>query len=101
MNVTRAKINAAELGLQRVVSGLPLKDRTRVHRAMAILNEIASDMRRKEIFAAGAKAKKPIAMFEHRQLGSIESCTFYDGYASTHPDFLNPYRNPYTKGAVR
>lgn len=45
-----------------------------------------------EIFAAGARAKKPVPRLEGKRLGSFESMTFYDGYASTHPGFKNPYR---------
>lgn len=62
---------------------------------MRILDRIAMDMRRKEVFDAGAKTrrlgrKRP--SYQGHELGSNESCTFYDGYASTHPGFKNPYR---------
>lgn len=61
---------------------------------MSALDDLMRHMRREEIFAAGAKAKSrnPIPRFEGRELGSFEACNFYDGYASTHPDFKNPYR---------
>ena len=48
--------------------------------------------RSEEIFAAGAAATEPKPRFGGELLGSMESCIFYDGYASTHPDFKNPYR---------
>lgn len=44
------------------------------------------------IFAAGAEAAEPKPFFQGTYLGSMEACTFYDGYASTHPGFANPYR---------
>lgn len=55
--------------------------------------------RRKSIFDAGAKAgrssiKYPKPKFEGRDLGSMESMTFYDGVKSTRKDFKNPYHSP-------
>lgn len=51
-------------------------------------------MRRREaeIFEAGAKATSPDPVVNGDKLGSLASCIFYDGYASTHPGFVNPYR---------
>lgn len=47
----------------------------------------------KKIFDAGAEALTPsIPTFDGRPLGSMERCNWYDGYASTHPEFKNPYR---------
>ena len=49
-------------------------------------------LRQAAIFRAGAEAKEPKPFFQGATLGSMESYTFYDGYASTHPGFVNPYR---------
>ena len=51
--------------------------------------------RQKAVFEAGAAAKTPTPVFGGYPLGSMDSCTFYDGYASTHPEFKNPYRSYY------
>ena len=91
--ITLARVQRAELDLQSVVD-VPRQHRQRILRAMAVLNEIGMKMRHEAIFAAGARAKTPTPKFEGEQLGSSESMTFYDGFASTHPDFLNPYRHP-------
>lgn len=49
--------------------------------------------RRDAIYRAGAEATSlDCPTYEGHVLGSMERCTFYDGYASTHPDFKNPYR---------
>lgn len=53
-------------------------------------------LRQAAIFRAGADAKEPKPIFQGTMLGSMESSTFYDGYASTHPDFVNPYRKRYS-----
>ena len=53
------------------------------------VEKLAMDRRRKAIFAAGAAAEnvaEPIK-FEGRELGSLERVTYFDGYASTHPEF--------------
>jgi hypothetical protein len=46
------------------------------------------------IFKAGADAAELPEKYEFKghELGSMERCTWYDGYASTHPGFKNPYR---------
>ena len=45
------------------------------------------------VFAAGANAETPDwPVLDGYKLGSMEACNFFDGYASTHPDFRNPYR---------
>lgn len=54
----------------------------------------AMEYRRAAIFKAGADASDwtyPV-MLNGYELGSMELCTFYDGHASTHPEFKNPYR---------
>jgi hypothetical protein len=49
--------------------------------------------RRAAIFEAGAKAQTPDwPVVDGYRLGSMEACNFFDGHASTHPDFRNPYR---------
>lgn len=48
--------------------------------------------RSEAIFSTGAKATEPKPTFQGAILGSMESSIFYDGYASTHPEFTNPYR---------
>jgi hypothetical protein len=52
------------------------------------------EARREAVFKAGAEAASPsYPEFEGRtDLGSMERCTWYDGYASAHPEFKNPYR---------
>lgn len=92
---TRKEIGAAWLGLQTVAAYTPRRLRGKVHRAMGALDGMARDMRRKAIFAAGARARKPHCKFEGDNLGSIERMNFFDGYASTHPGFENPYRRTY------
>lgn len=90
--ITLARIRRAELDLQSVVD-VSGRGRKRILRAMILLNDIGMKMRREAIFAAGALARSPIPKFEGEQLGSSESSTFYEGYASRHPDFRNPYRS--------
>ena len=93
---TRKEIAAAWLGLQSVYFGkpiLPRRSRAKIRRAMEALDGVARDMRRKAIFQAGAKARKPHGKFEGDDLGSMERMNFFDGYASTHCGFKNPYRS--------
>lgn len=52
----------------------------------------AMERRRAAIFKAGAEATTTYPWYEGYRLGSMERCTFFDGYASTHPEFRNPYR---------
>lgn len=90
---SRKELQRIYLELQNVVyDDCKPKQRKIIFDAMAALDAVMMDMRRKEIFAAGAAAKNPVPRFEGRDLGSFEACNFYDGYASTHPDFQNPYR---------
>lgn len=45
------------------------------------------------IFKAGAEAEAPSRpVINGHELGSMAACIFFDGYASTHPSFQNPYR---------
>ena len=83
------------LVLQSAAFEVKGKYRKAVYDAMNILDTVARDMRHKAIFAAGAKARKPNPRFEKRELGSMEQMTWYDGYASTHKGFENPYRRRY------
>ena len=92
--VTYKQLMKAELGLQTVLFIVPRKYERKVSAAMRLLNDIGMEMRRKAVFSAGARARKPIARFEGQKLGSSESCNFFDGYASTHPTFQHPYRSP-------
>lgn len=68
-------------------------------RAMRKLNFQMMDARRKAILAKGrtdARCKRPATSeFEGRHLGSMESMTYYDGYATIDKDFENPYRRRY------
>lgn len=84
-------VSRASLALQPLLYGSKPRAGA-VQRAMRVMDRIAQDMRRKEVFEAGAKARKPKAIFRGQELGSNETCTFYDGFASTHPEFENPYR---------
>jgi uncharacterized protein YodC (DUF2158 family) len=60
---------------------------------MAKHDDEAMMLRHEAIFKAGAEASSPSwPKFEGEPLGSMEGCTWYDGYASTHPEFKNPYR---------
>lgn len=60
---------------------------------MAKADDEALKARRKAIYEAGAAASKSSwPKFEGRELGSMEAYNWYDGYASTHPGFLHPYR---------
>lgn len=61
---------------------------------MTRADDAAMLKRRGAIFraGAGAEAAEPKPVFQGESLGSAESCTFYDGYASTHVGFVNPYR---------
>ena len=94
MALSRRRIEITENRLQHILNVLPLKrDRKRVEDAMSVLNAIAMKMRRQAIFDAGRRSKTSIPKFEGRTLGSMESMNFYDGYASTHPGFKNPYRS--------
>lgn len=92
--VTRRQMSKAYLGLQSVLSTVNGSRARKVGAAMRVLDNLHAEMRRAAIFAAGAKARKPVPRFERRLLGSTESCTFYDGYASVHKGFVNPYRSP-------
>lgn len=89
--VTRKRISKAWMGLQTVAIMGPRRYEAKVRNAMDLLDQIRSEMRRKEIFAAGAKARKPDPRLDGEPLGSSESMQFFDGYRSTHPDFTNPY----------
>jgi hypothetical protein len=91
--ITRKRLSKVWLGLQSMRSHIPRSQWNRLHAAMDVLDDINHEMRRKAIFDAGAKARKPTPRFERGPLGSMESMTFYDGYASTHPKFQNPYRS--------
>lgn len=50
--------------------------------------------RRAAVFKAGAEATELPKKYEFNghELGSMERFTWFDGYASTHPGFKNPYR---------
>lgn len=89
---TRKALGRAELYLQRLLILLPKPERRRLRWTMALINELRADMRRKAIFEAGARARQPEPVFEGERLGSAEQYTFYDGYASKHAAFINPYR---------
>ncbi len=55
--------------------------------------------RRKTIFKAGAEAADSTwPIFKGYELGSMEACNYFDGYASTHPEFKNPYRQRQHRG---
>lgn len=56
---------------------------------MAKHDDKAMEERRVRIYAEGASAAECSVP---KELGSMERCTWYDGYASTHPEFKNPYR---------
>ena len=60
----------------------------------AMIETEAMKARREAIFKAGADATELPKRYEFNghELGSMERCTWYDGYASTHPEFKNPYR---------
>lgn len=90
--ITRRRVRLAWFGLQDIVDRVPATQRGRVGRAMRVLDDIHTDMRRIAVYQAGQKAKKPTPRFEGQDLGSMEAMTFYDGYASKHPGFKNPYR---------
>lgn len=68
-------------------------------RAMRKLSFQMTDARRKAILAKGrtdARCKRPAkSEFEGRHLGSMESMTYYDGYATIDVTFKNPYRTRY------
>jgi hypothetical protein len=70
------------------------KARNRVAKAMCNINEVMMQMRRAEIFTAGAKIKGkcPKPKLYGRELSSTESYTFYEGYESTHPGWVHPYK---------
>jgi len=75
---------------------VPSKYSTDLSTVMRYLDGVASDIRREAIFKAGADTGVLQAgdiLFEGHPLGSMERCTFYDGHASTHPGFKNPYRS--------
>lgn len=69
-----------------------------LQRAMAKLNFQMMDARHKAVYAKGkrdARAKrKPESEFGGHHLGSMESMTYYDGYAFIDKSFVNPYRSP-------
>lgn len=92
--VTRKRLTSAWRKLQSVVynPAISARHRSGVREAMDLIDQIRSEMRRREIFAAGARARKPEPKFDGQRLGSLESILFYDGYASTHPKFKNRYR---------
>jgi hypothetical protein len=68
------------------------RHRSGIRDAMDLIDQIRGEMRRTEIFVAGARARKPEPKLDGERLGSSESVTFYDGYASTHLKFKNPYQ---------
>jgi hypothetical protein len=88
---TLKELHRAWMGLQAVIDHVPRRLRGKVHFAMDAIDGTARDLRRKAIFAAGARARNPHCKFEGDDLGSIERMRFFDGYASTHPGFKNPY----------
>jgi hypothetical protein len=92
-SITSLDVSRAGLGLQPLLYGAKPK-RGAIERAMRLLDDMAVQMRRKEIFAAGAAAKKlpTVPKFRGHKLGSSEVSNFYDGFASTHSWFKNPYR---------
>lgn len=92
--ITRKRVTQVWMSLQSITfsPGMSAQNRGRIRTAMDLLDEVRTQLRRMEIFAAGARAKKPVPRLEGKRLGSFESMTFYDGYASTHPGFKNPYR---------
>lgn len=92
--LTEKNLGRAWAGLQNLCPALPEPLQPGVRLAMVMLDEARAKMRREKIFKLGAKAKRlpKIICYDGKALGSIEACTFYDGYASTHPDFTNPYR---------
>lgn len=94
-HLTRSNIGKVWMALQKIAfdDGVSAAQRSTVRDAMDILDQVKMDMRRAEVYAAGATAKKPTPVFEKTRLGSAEAVTFYDGYASTHPGFVNPYRS--------
>jgi hypothetical protein len=84
--ITLARIYAARMTLQNhVVDKVPRRIRNRVFTVMALIDDIGMDLRRKEIRAAGARARSPHCRFDGERLGSSESQTFLEGYRSTHP----------------
>jgi len=102
--VTRANLLIAQQKLQRMLHDpkVPSKYSTDLSTVMRIVDDEAMKLRREEVFAAGAAVDEiPTGkiLFEGSEIGSMERCTFYDGYASTHPDFQNPYR--LTRGEPR
>lgn len=100
--VTRARVSRAYIDLQSIIDKLPREtERRRVSRTMTLLAEIGYEMRRAAIFAAGAKAKMPLPVFEGDALGSLETVTFFTGYSSTHPGFKYPYSTAPNNGPAR
>jgi hypothetical protein len=100
-DMRRATLNSrkffkAWMLLQTVHAYAPKAMGGRINKVMDLLDEQARRLRRAEIFAAGAKARKlpnGSPVFNGHTLGSSESYTFYDGHASTHKGFKNPYRS--------
>jgi hypothetical protein len=86
----RALYYAAQSGLSKTRSVGTLQ------RAMAKLNFQMMEVRRAEILAKGKRdartGRQTDPTHEGRRLGSMESMTYYDGYAAIDKTFENPYR---------
>lgn len=91
--VTLKRLSAAWMGLQTARLYSKPRYRGKIARAMDVIDQVREELRRKLIFEAGAKARRPVPLFMGQPLGSAEAYTFYDGYASKHAAFINPYRS--------